>query len=259
LMPMLAPVLRAWDANTSLRVDRFVANSDHVAARIRKYYRRPATVVYPPVAVEDFMPTTKIEDFYLCAGQIVPYKRVDLAVQAFTRMQKNLIVIGDGKASDIAHLKRIAGPTVRFLGRAAFPVLKSRLAACRALIFPGEEDFGMVPIEAMASGRPVIAYGSGGARETVVHRKTGLLFGEQSVESLMDAVSAYEAIERLFIPETIRMHAARFSLHNFRRSMQEIIDAELNSNRSARSEHNTVSVVPRDREPVVTHSSLPLH
>jgi glycosyltransferase involved in cell wall biosynthesis len=259
LMPMLAPVLRAWDANTSLRVDRFVANSDHVAARIRKYYRRPATVVYPPVAVEDFMPTTKIEDFYLCAGQIVPYKRVDLAVQAFTRMQKNLIVIGDGKPSDIAQLKRIAGPTVRFLGRAAFPVLKSRLAACRALIFPGEEDFGMVPIEAMASGRPVIAYGSGGARETVVHRKTGLLFGEQSVESLMDAVSAYEAIERLFIPETIRMHAARFSLHNFRRSMQEIIDAELNSNRSARSEHNTVSVVPRDREPVVTHSSLPLH
>jgi glycosyltransferase involved in cell wall biosynthesis len=225
LMPILAPLLRTWDVNTSLRVDRFVANSHHVNARIGKYYRRPATVIYPPVSVEDFAIASEIDDFYLCAGQLIPYKRIDLAVRAFSRMGRKLVVIGEGK--EMAQLKRIAGPTITFLGRAPFPVLKEKLARCRALIFPGEEDFGIVPVEAMASGRPVIAFGSGGALETVIHGQTGLLFGEQTEEALIEAVEAYEADESVFRPEAIRAHAAQFSTRNFLTSMRSVIAEEL--------------------------------
>ncbi|WP_112828482.1 glycosyltransferase [Rhizobium cremeum] len=227
MMPVLAPMLRSWDANSSLRVDRFVANSHHVAGRIRKYYRRSATVVPPPVAVEDFAPAADLGDFYLCAGQIVPYKRIDLAVRAFSEMGRQLVIIGDGAKADVDALKRIAGPSVRFMGRAAFPVLKANLAHCRALVFPGEEDFGIVPVEAMASGRPVIAYGRGGALETVVPGQTGILFDEQSVDALIEAVHAFEQRERSFHPDAIRMHAAQFSAARFRASMQKIIDDEL--------------------------------
>jgi glycosyltransferase involved in cell wall biosynthesis len=233
LMPLIAPILRTWDVNTSLRVDRFVANSHHVAARISKYYRRSATVIYPPVAIEDFAPTGERGDFYLCAGQVVPYKRVDLAVRAFSKMGKNLIVIGDGKKSDIEQLKRIAGPTVQFMGRVPFATLKAKLASCRALVFPGEEDFGMVPVEAMASGRPVIAYGSGGALETVIPGHTGVLFNEQTEQSLIDAVTSFESQESTFNPDFIQAHAAQFSAQKFRISMQEVIDAELSAKKAA--------------------------
>jgi glycosyltransferase involved in cell wall biosynthesis len=232
-MPFMAPMLRSWDVNTSTRVDRFVANSHHVAARIRKYYRRPATVLYPPVNVGDFAPSREIGDFYLCAGQIVPYKRLDIAVAAFTKMGRNLVVIGEGKG--IAELKRQAGPTVQFLGRVAFSELKDKLARCRALIFPGEEDFGIVPVEAMASGRPVIAFGSGGALETVVPGRTGILFDEQSVEALIDAVLEFEATERSFSPQAIRTHAGWFSEERFKSGMRQIIDEELQNERSHRA------------------------
>ena len=168
MMPLVAPLMRAWDANSSLRVDHFVANSHHVASRIAKYYRRSSVVLHPPVAVAEFAPVASVDDFYLCAGQIVPYKRIDLAVRTFTKLQRNLVVVGDGDSQDIAALKRIAGPTIRFTGPASFSELKDYLARCRALIFPGEEDFGIVPVEAMASGRPVIAYGRGGALDTIV-------------------------------------------------------------------------------------------
>ncbi|MBM3093847.1 glycosyltransferase [Ensifer sp. T173] len=232
MMPVLAPMLRSWDVNTSMRVDRFVANSHHVAARIGKYYRRPATVVYPPVSTEDFAPSTQIEDFYLCAGQIVPYKRIDLAVEAFTKMGKNLVVIGDGKEQDIARLKRMAGPTVTFLGRAPFAVLKEKLSRCRALVFPGEEDFGIVPVEAMASGRPVIAFGAGGALETVVPNLTGMLFEQQSVDALIKAIYAFEAREDTFRPDVIRTHTAQFSVRKFKSGMQAVIDDELRQRRA---------------------------
>jgi glycosyltransferase involved in cell wall biosynthesis len=229
MMPFLVPMLRSWDVNTSQRVDRFVANSHHVAARIRKYYRRPATVLYPPVNVDDFVPSKEIDDFYLCAGQIVPYKRLDIAVAAFTKMGRNLVVIGEGKG--IADLKRQAGPTIKFLGRVPFAELKEKLSRCRALIFPGEEDFGMVPVEAMASGRPVIAFGSGGALETVLSGRTGVLFEEQSVDALVDAVHTFEAIERTFSPQVICAHAAQFSEENFKSGMRRIIKEELNIER----------------------------
>ncbi|MHA7971929.1 glycosyltransferase [Rhizobium sp. CAU 1783] len=256
LMPILAPLLRSWDANSSLRVDRFVANSHHVAGRIDKYYRRTATVVPPPVAVDEFAPTNELEDFYLCAGQIVPYKRIDLAVQAFTEMKRNLVVIGDGAKGDIDALKRMAGPTVRFLGRASFPVLKSKLARCRALIFPGEEDFGIVPVEAMASGRPVIAFGGGGALETVVHGHTGLLFDEQTVEALVDAVNLFEHGDYEFRPDVIRMHASQFSVTKFRSSMQKIIDEELASRRRVAPSDAKIMAVPRTYN---GETPIPLH
>jgi len=228
-MPLLAPMLRSWDVNTSARVDRFVANSRHVAARIRKYYRRPATVLYPPVSIGDFTPSRETDDFYLCAGQIVPYKRLDLAVAAFTKMGRNLVVIGEGKG--MTELKRQAGPTIRFLGRVGFAELKEKLARCRALIFPGEEDFGIVPVEAMASGRPVIAFASGGALETVIPGHTGILFEEQSVAALIDAVLAYEAAERSFSPQAIRAHAATFSEERFKSGMRRVVEEELHAER----------------------------
>ncbi|EHS49492.1 glycosyl transferase group 1 [Rhizobium sp. PDO1-076] len=227
MMPLLAPVLRTWDANSSLRVDRFVANSHHVANRIGKYYRRSSVVVYPPVAVDEFAPSTELGDFYLCAGQIVPYKRIDLAVRAFTNMKRDLVVLGGGDDREIEALKREAGPTIRFVGQASFADLRSHLARCRALIFPGEEDFGIVPVEAMASGRPVIAYGRGGAMDTVVHGHTGILFKEQSVESLIDAVEIFEAMEHRFRPEAIQMHASQFSVLNFKSGMKKVIDQEI--------------------------------
>lgn len=255
-MPVLAPLLRSWDANSSLRVDRFVANSHHVAGRIRKYYRRSATVVPPPVSVEDFAPVTGVEDFYLCAGQIVPYKRIDLAVRAFSKMGRKLVIIGEGAKGDVEALKRIAGPSVTFMGRTAFPVLKAHLARCRALIFPGEEDFGIVPVEAMASGRPVIAYGRGGALETVIHGQTGILFDEQSVEALIEAVETFEQQERGFRAEAIRMHAARFSLAKFRASMQKIIDDELAAKRAPGAREPGMVAAPylyNDDRPIPLH------
>ena len=247
MLPVLAPLLRSWDVSTSLRVDRFVANSHHVSDRISKYYRRSATVLHPPVSVDDFASSAAIDDFYLCAGQLIPYKRIDLAVEAFTKMNRKLVVIGEGK--EMERLKRAAGPTITFLGRAPFAVLKEKLSRCRALIFPGEEDFGIVPVEAMASGRPVIAYGSGGALETVVPGLSGMLFGEQSVEALIEAVRDFEDNEHVFHPEALRAHASQFSLHNFMLGMQAIINEELVARKTIqrRSDH-TIAAVQRPFE-----------
>ncbi|MFC4731335.1 glycosyltransferase [Salipiger abyssi] len=194
MMPMMAHSLRQWDVTSAARVDGFAANSHFVASRIRKYWRRDAEVVAPPVAVEDFAPAPPQElgDFYLWAGELAPYKRPDMAVEAFRRLNLPLVVIG-GPQETVDKLKGNAGSRTRFLGKAPFPVLKEHLARCKALIFPGEEDFGIVPVEAMASGRPVIAYGRGGILDSVVEGETGLFFQEQSVEALVDAVERFEA------------------------------------------------------------------
>ena len=222
---LMGPVLhrlRGWDVTSAARVDRFAANSTHVAARIRKYWRREAEVVHPPVAVEAFAPVdpSEVGDRYLCAGELAPYKRPDIAVEAFTRSGRPLTVIG-GPDEAVARLRAKAGPNVTFLGKVPFPVLRHHLATCRALVFPGEEDFGIVPVEAMASGRPVIALGRGGALDTVVDGATGILFDEQSADGLNEAVERLEGMA--FDSTTLRRHAERFDEAAFRRGIVGIL------------------------------------
>lgn len=193
-MPLLAHSLRQWDVTSAARVDGFAANSTHVAARIQKYWRRESDVVHPPVAVDAFSPCAlnEIGDHYLWAGELVGYKRPDLAVEAFRKLDLPFVVIG-GPDSMVKKLQPLAGPKTKFLGKVPFADLKDHMARCRALIFPGEEDFGIVPVEVMASGRPVIGYGRGGLLDTVTENETGLFFREQSVDALIDAVERFEA------------------------------------------------------------------
>ncbi|MBB3711869.1 glycosyltransferase involved in cell wall biosynthesis [Limimaricola variabilis] len=222
MMPMLAHRLRQWDVSSAARVDGFAANSHHVADRISKYWRREARVVHPPVAVEDFAPVAREEvgDFYLWAGELAPYKRPDLAVEAMRRLDRPFVVIG-GPDATMQKLRRQAGPKTRFLGKVPFETLKSHMARCKALIFPGEEDFGIIPVEAMASGRPVIAYGRGGACDTVIDGETGLLFRDQSVEGLMAAVEAFEAAGLgQADPAALVRHAAGFNEARFQEGIR---------------------------------------
>ncbi|HEX5321043.1 MAG TPA: glycosyltransferase [Stellaceae bacterium] len=224
-MPPLSHYLRLWDTVSANRVDRFVANSAVVAARIRRYYGREAEVVWPPVEVDAFaaVPADERGDYMLMVGELVAYKRPDLAVEAFNRMRRKLVVIGGGEM--LGRLRRLAGPTVTILGPQPFDVLCHHYARCEALIFPGEEDFGIVPVEAMASGRPVIAYGRGGATETVVSGLSGTLFDEQSVEALTAAVEDFRVED--FDPAAIAAHARQFSRERFIAGMRRQVDLTL--------------------------------
>lgn len=224
--------LRIWDRRTAGRVHHFVANSHNVAERIRRCYGRDATVIYPPVETERFRPGGVREDFYLVVSALVPYKRVDIAVQAANLGGLTLVVAGEG--SEMARLKRIAGPSVRFLGRVSDDDLASLYARARALLFAGEEDFGMVPVEAMSAGCPVVAFARGGARETVVDladaaggSPTGILFDAQSPEALLAAVYRFEANRAAFDPAALRAHAQRFDRRVFLREMRAFVERKL--------------------------------
>ncbi|WP_428032026.1 glycosyltransferase [Ancylobacter sp.] len=227
MMPLLAPPLRVWDVTSAARVDTFLANSNHVAARIRKYWRRDAEVLHPPVDVAAFAPVPAAErgDFYLWAGELVPYKRPDIAIEAFRQLGLPLVVIG-GPDKARKRLEASRPANVTFLGKVDFATLRAHMARCKALIFPGEEDFGMVPVEVMASGRPVIAYGRGGALETVLHGETGFLFNDQSVEGLVTAVRDFEASGLGDLdPARLVAHAARFDETTFRQGFQATLAA----------------------------------
>ena len=241
LMSVTAPVLRTWDVTTASRVDVFVANSNYVASRIRRFYDRDAAVIHPPVATDDFEVRDGKGEFYLYAGQLTAYKRPDIAVQACTETGRKLVVIGEGEQQ--AFLKSIAGPNVEFLGHQPFHVLRDHLARCRALLFPGTEDFGILPVEAMASGRPVLAFDAGGARETVASPDVGFRFASQSKEGLIEALTNFEAIEDDFDPHAIRAHAEKFSSKVFRNQLSALIETEL----SRQTEHSTHSLQRRSR------------
>ncbi|MDB9525800.1 glycosyltransferase family 4 protein [Oscillatoria sp. CS-180] len=207
--------LRLWDVSTANRVDYFVANSHFIARRIEKTYRRQAKVIYPPVAVHQFRADRPREDFYLTVSRFVPYKRVDLTIAAFNQLGLPLVVIGDG--ADRARLESIARSNIQFLGYQTDSAVIDYMERCKAFVFPAEEDFGITPVEAQAAGAPVIAYGRGGVTETVLDRKTGLLFTDQTVEAMVSAIKSF-ATSSLADACTIRHRAKSFSEAHFRQT-----------------------------------------
>ena len=232
---LTAHYMRMWDVLAANRVDYFVANSQNVANRIRKHYRREAEVIYPPVSVCAGYLAKDIDDYYLFVGRLIDYKRADIAIQACNRLGRRLRVIGDGE--QYRTLRKLAGPTIEFLGRADDDTLRECYAHCRALLFPAEEDFGIVPVEAQSFGRPVIAFGKGGALETVIaldenemqssERSTGVFFSEQNAESLAEAILSFESVEQEFSPTFIRASVESFDVSHFKFQIGEFVATRL--------------------------------
>lgn len=223
MMPVLMHRLRLWDLASSFRVDHFIANSSFVKQRISKFYRRDSAVIYPPINTADFYISEQIDDFYLMVGQLVAYKNTRLAVETFNQNGKRLVIIGVGDES--SELKKLAKENVRLLGYQSFEVIKEHYAKCKALIFPGVEDFGMVPVEAMASGRPVIALAKGGALDTVIDGETGVFFNVADVDSLNQAVDKFEVNYQSFSSIRIQQHAQQFDSSVFKRKIKAFINA----------------------------------
>jgi glycosyltransferase involved in cell wall biosynthesis len=222
--------LQRWDVRSAARVDSFIANSSNIAAKIERFYGRSATVIYPPVEVERFHVDGAVRPFYLVVSALVPYKRIDIAVQAFNALKLPLKIVGMGPLRD--SLQRQANANIEFLGWLDDVRLADLYAACQAFIFPGEEDFGIAPLEAQASGRPVIAFGRGGLMETVVGLDgasseacpTGIFFDEQNVASLIAAVRLFEQNKDRFAADPIREHAGKFGRARFKREIGEHIE-----------------------------------
>jgi glycosyltransferase involved in cell wall biosynthesis len=212
LLPSLVRGLRRWDEGASRQPDHFIANSRSVATRILQSYGRHAEIIHPPIDLNRFRASTEQEDYYLVLARLVSYKRIDLAVRACSRLGRRLLVIGEGP--DLDRLMATAGPTVSFLGRLTDAEVEHYASRCRALLFPGEEDFGMAPLEIAAAGRPTIAYRAGGALETIVEGVTGVFFDRQEVEDLADAITRFERIE--WSPAALRGHAENFGIDIFR-------------------------------------------
>jgi glycosyltransferase involved in cell wall biosynthesis len=227
----LLGLLRAWDRHTARHVTHFVAISRTVQRRIQECYDRPSTVIYPPVDTDFYGPAPQPrQDYYLAVSAFAPYKRIDLAVEACNRLRKELLVIGNGQ--DEKRLREMAGPTVHFLGWQPDEVIRDHLRRCRALLFPGEEDFGIVPVEAMACGTPVICLGRGGATETVVppggrEPPTGLWFTEQTADCLAGAVESFEKQAADFNPTAARRQALHFNRQRFAAELFAYLDGVL--------------------------------
>ena len=225
VISFFANYLRMWDVASADRVDDFIANSHHVAKRIAKHYQRPATVIHPPVDTARFS-VGQAEDFYLIVTALAPYKRVDLAVEACAKSKRKLKVVGTGQ--DAERLQDLGGEYVEFLGWQDDETVADLYRCCRAFLFPGEEDFGITPLEAQASGRPVIAFGKGGALETVrgLDREdpTGVFFTEQTAESMIEAMDQFEQNEHKFDPAKTRGHALTFDREVFRRKIKEHVE-----------------------------------
>src|SRR5574337_1566184 len=248
MLRAIAERLRRWDIAVNARVDHFIAISQHVADRIRRHYGREAEVIYPPVETTRFHIAERTDDYYLVAGAFAPYKRIDLAIEAFNRLGRRLVIVGEGQES--RRLRHMAGPTIEFLGWRPDSEVADLLAHCRALVFPGEEDFGILPVEAMACGRPVIAYGKGGVTETVIpldrstfnvqrselkdslnlqpsafssHPPTEIFFYEQTVKALVQAIDLFERSADRFDPEALRAYACTFDRSIFEKRIATYI------------------------------------
>jgi len=221
-LSLIMHYLRLWDRVSADRVDFFIANSENVRRRIQKHYRRDARVIYPPVETDKFVRSAVDGGYYLVVSRLVEYKKTELAVRAFNRLGKPLVVIGTGP--EYGRLSKIARSNITLLGRQPFESIIEHYSKCRAFIFPAEEDLGITPIEAQASGKPVIAYGRGGAVETVIDGKTGIFFQEQSEESLMAAVERFEKME--FNAADITANAGRFDRSVFAREIRAFIESE---------------------------------
>lgn len=220
--------MRTWDIVSSNRVDHFIANSNFIARRIKKVYNREATVIYPPVDVESFKLETAKEDYYLTASRMVPYKKIDLIVEAFTKMpDKKLVVIGDGP--DMTKIKQKASKNVEILGYQPFSELKKYMQKAKAFVFAAEEDFGIIPVEAQSCGTPVIAFGKGGSLETVINGKTGTFFYSQTSEAIKNAVLSFEQEYDNYSPLNIRDHAVKFSTARFEKEMTDFINQKLDN------------------------------
>ncbi len=223
IRPVVA-ALRRWDYRVAQRPTlHFIAISREIQRRIRRYYRRESAIIYPPVDVERFRPAAQHGDYYLVVSRLVPYKRIDLAVRAFTELGLPLLIAGEGR--DRAALEAMAGPNVTFLGRVPDEALPELMANCRAFVFPGREDFGITPVEAQAAGRPVIAYGEGGALDTVIEGETGTFFHEPTPQALAEAVLRFDA--EAVDPLACRANAERFAADRFRRAIREAVEAVL--------------------------------
>jgi glycosyltransferase involved in cell wall biosynthesis len=220
VLPHLLAPLRRWDAHAARMPDHFLACSQAVADRIFKAYGRSAEVIYPPIDVDRFHVSSVSEDYYIVLARLAPYKRIDLAVEACTRLGKRLIVIGSGP--DSASLRAMAGPTIEFMGRLSDTDVEGYVSRCRALIFPGEEDFGMAPLEVAAAGRPTIAYRAGGAMESIRDGETGLFFDRQTPEHLMESIERFERMQ--WDQQLIRRHALTFSTEVFQQRLLDFLD-----------------------------------
>jgi glycosyltransferase involved in cell wall biosynthesis len=219
-LEVVMPFLRGWDFNAAQRVDYFIAGSHNCRRRVEKFYRREATVIHSPIDTSRFAPVADRGDYFLVVSRLASYKRIDLAIQAALKLNKPLKIVGVG--SDETRLKNMAGPTVEFLGRVNDQELGRLYARCQALILPGEEDFGLTPLEAMASGRPVIAFRGGGALETVIEGETGILFDLQTVDSLSEAMLNFRAEQ--FSPASLRSWAEEFDKEKFKQKLLAFLE-----------------------------------
>lgn len=220
MLPLVLTSLRMWDRTSALRVDKFIANSETVSGRIKKYYERQANIIYPSVDCSEFYVSKNVGDYYIAGGRLVAYKRFDLVIDVFNRLGWPLIIFGRGPYED--RLRKMAKKNIKFVGHISDQEKAKLLSECIAFIHPQLEDFGLLPLEVMASGRPVIAYGRGGALETIVEGKTGKFFHEQAWESLLDTVINFKPEE--YHPNEIRKWAEQFDLPLFKKRIKEYVE-----------------------------------
>ncbi len=211
--------LRVWDRVAADRVDHFIAISQEVRHRIAKIYRRDSVIIYPPVDTTRFEPSNRVDDYYLMVGRLVPYRRLDLLIEAFNKMERPLLIAGRGR--DRERLEALANDNIQFLGYVPDEDLPDLMARCKAFMFPGDEDFGIAPIQAMAAGRPVIAYAGGGALDTVIEGETGVLFKEQTVAGIIEAVERFDTDS--VSPLTICHHAEQYDTAVFKQKMHDFV------------------------------------